>query len=152
MTEISEAVKTILAVHVMKELGEPNPEPPKAFMEDDGLSDMDDWEELACAMFEHNPSLDLSDEEESDDEDWMNTVCSTSDAEPFEDCSSPILQCCVYNEAAQGTPIKVLIDSGSTLDLVSGKVARKLQGLGHKVYEVSRSRLQTAEEVRLAKR
>ena len=34
-------------------------------------------------------------------------------------------------------PAKVLVDSGSTLDLVSGKMARKLQRLGHSTHEIA---------------
>ena len=58
---------------------------------------------------------------------------------PFEDCSSPIIQCCVMG-ATQGTqiPVKVLVDSGSTLDLISGKMARKLASMGHTTKIVNR--------------
>ena len=62
---------------------------------------------------------------------------------PFEDCSSPILQCHVTGgplgvlEPVK-VPVKVLVDSGSTLDLISGKMARKLVNMGHQITKVDR--------------
>ena len=47
----------------------------------------------------------------------------------FEDCPMPILPCSVKHGATT-TPIRVLIDSGASVDLVNEKLARKLKGYG----------------------
>ncbi len=45
---------------------------------------------------------------------------------PFEDCPMPILKCAVCTRSEK-IEMKMLIDSGSSLDLISGAMARKLQ-------------------------
>ena len=107
--------------------------------------DGDEWDNIACAAFESEDFQDASDEKcmdeaESKDDD-SHTACSTSEAQgaPFEDCSSPILQCHIRGTTSvEKVPAKVLVDSGSTLDLISGKMARKLERLGHKTHEVNK--------------
>ena len=98
----------------------------------------DEWENIACVAFEDHPYPDASSEEECSDDEWEDAVCSASDQHAFEDCSSPIISCQVYGPTvAESSPAKILVDSGSTLDLVSGRMARRLQSLGHKVIETS---------------
>ena len=101
----------------------------------------DEWEEIACAAFEQHPYLDASSDEEceeDDDDEWEVPVCNTSENHAFEDCSSPIINCQAYGEASsESVAAKILVDSGSTLDLISGRMARKLQSLGHELIETT---------------
>ena len=48
---------------------------------------------------------------------------------PYEDCPMPILKCEVQTPA-EYVELKMLIDSGSALDLISGAMARKLKKMG----------------------
>ena len=48
---------------------------------------------------------------------------------PFEDCPMPILKCAVHTPSEK-LEMKMLIDSGSSLDLISETMARKLQRKG----------------------
>jgi exodeoxyribonuclease III len=92
---------------------------------------------------EADPS-NLSADEECIENQWEDFACSAeieSDFKqrPFEDCSSPIIHCCVRGRtSADKIPVKVLVDSGSTLDLISGKMARKLKQLGHSTHNVEK--------------
>ena len=131
-----------------------NKEPTKEFEDptSDELSD-DEWEEVAAAAFAENPIVDDGGEEykfsdaasdekciDMDDDEWDVRACNTSNGQPFEDCASPILHCCVRGTTSvQKEPVRVLVDSGSTLDLISGKMARRLKRLGHEMLETDRS-------------
>ena len=70
---------------------------------------------------------------DSDDEREEEDVCHVEDDDnqqrPFEDCPMPILKCCVH-ASGDILAVKMLIDSGSALDLVSEATARKLQRKG----------------------
>ena len=62
-------------------------------------------------------------------------VCNTSENHAFEDCSSPIINC--QEASSESVAAKILVDSGSTLDLISGRMARKLLSLGHELIETT---------------
>ena len=101
-----------------------------------------EWDDIACAAFKLDDYLDATSNERCEDEEVENDedhiACNASEAQPFEDCSSPILQVLVRGtNSVDRVPAKVLVDSGSTLDLVSGKMARKLQRLGHSMHEIA---------------
>ena len=48
---------------------------------------------------------------------------------PFEDCPMPILKCEAHTPLER-VGLKMLVDSGSALDLISGIMARKLKKMG----------------------
>ena len=84
--------------------------------------------------YEHLHMSDAFTSEEEDDEDidWED-ICGVDEEDdrerPFEDCPMPILECGVRT-ASEVMESKMLIDSGSALNLVSGVMARKLQKKG----------------------
>jgi hypothetical protein len=106
---------------------------------DDEEDEDEEWAGI-CASVEddddgddHYP--DASSDEKREDEDKIDERPTCGVTEQFEDCSSPILHCDVRGtNSVDRLPVRVLIDSGSTLDLVSGKMARRLERLGHKTH------------------
>ena len=84
------------------------------------------------------PTNSVSWDDECDD---FAEACNLQDDDdkqrPFEDCSTPVIHCCIRsNTNTSMIPVKVLVDSGSTLDLISGEMARKLQRNGYRTEEV----------------
>jgi hypothetical protein len=79
---------------------------------------------------------DSDDEEEMTNEEIVANVDNDDVARPFEDCPMPILRCSVgLNEPLE---VQVLVDSGSSLDLISENLARKLQKTGLEAKEVKK--------------
>ncbi len=72
---------------------------------------------------------DAESDDESLEDDDVTCIHDEDDNRPFEDCPMPMLRCAVY-AGAELIPVKMLIDSGSALDLVSGRMARTLARKG----------------------
>ena len=70
-----------------------------------------------------------SDDEDVDCEDICGVEEEDEKQRPFEDCPMPILKGGVVT-ASEVVSVRMLIDSGSALNLVSGTMARKLPKKG----------------------
>lgn len=101
---------------------------------------------IKAPAFEEKPMSEAFGNDEEDvkelDEEFEaeDILCGADDDEkrrPFEDCPMPILKCelQVGDEKMQ---IRMLIDSGSSLDLISGALARKLRKKGCEVRNIGK--------------
>ena len=70
-----------------------------------------------------------SDNEEERDDEVYGIEEEDGKQRPFEDCPMPILKCAVHTPSEK-LEMKMLIDSRSSLDLISETMARKLQRKG----------------------
>jgi exodeoxyribonuclease III len=73
------------------------------------------------------------DDDSYDDESDIEDICGIEEEDmkqrPYEDCPMPILKCEVQTPL-EHVELKMLVDSGSALDLISGTAARKLKKKG----------------------
>ena len=79
--------------------------------------------------------IELDEEIQSED-----ILCTTEEDEkrrPFEDCPMPILKCGV-EIGSEVVDVRILIDSGSSLDLISGTLARKFRKKGCEVRTIQK--------------